>query len=141
METDLEFAKVGDVGDVSKDAIVAMRPLLTAVGHEMAVPKKGFVELLGNFATEVHSVHRESQAASHLLNVQKAIVVELELIVRLLTGTIEKAAGKQKDLSAKKAELASTKSVLDAKEVALKAKVLESGQLNYDSDAARAVVA
>lgn len=64
----------------------------------------------------------------------------LELKVQLLTVAAKRAIDLQKKLSAKDVELASTKSVLDTKEVTLREKVQKCDQLNYALGLARIIV-
>lgn len=98
------------------------------------------MELLCSSATDVQAARREFRATSRQLEVHKAKVGELELIVQLQTDAAERTADLQRKLSVKKAELACTKSVLDTKKAALKAKVRRCEQLNNDLVSARAVV-
>lgn len=64
---------------------------------------------------------------------------ELELKVQLLPDDAEKTADLQRTFPAKVVELASTKSLLEAKKATPKAMVRECDQLNYDFGLAQAV--
>lgn len=70
LERDLLSAAAVDDGDVTKEVLVATGILLTAAGHEVPVSKKGFIDLLRSFATEVQAGRRKSQAASRPLEGQ-----------------------------------------------------------------------
>lgn len=62
MEKDPLWAETGDGGDVSEEALVVMRTLVTATGHDVPVSEKGYVEFLRSFDTEMQATRRESQA-------------------------------------------------------------------------------
>lgn len=69
-----------------------MRTLIIAVGQEVPVSKKVYVEFLWCFGTEIQTARRESQAASGELDVQKERVGELELKGQILAHAAKKAA-------------------------------------------------
>lgn len=98
------------------------------------------MEFLHRFTTEVPAARVESQVASRALYAQSMKVGESKLNVQLLTKATWRADDLQKTLSVKKAELGSTKPVLEMKEVPVKTKVRECRQPNYDLGSAPAVV-
>lgn len=77
LEKHLLWAEAGDGGDVTEEVRVAMRTPTTAAGHEVLVSKKGYVDFLHSFATEMQAERLESQASSCELEIQKAKLREL----------------------------------------------------------------
>lgn len=58
------WAKARNNGDLSQEALVATRTLINSADQDMPVLKKGYVNLLCCFATEVQTARCESQAQS-----------------------------------------------------------------------------
>lgn len=114
--------------------------LITAAVLEVPFCKKGYVNSLHRFATELEAVHLEFQAALCELENQKAVVGERELDVQLLTDDAGKAPDLLRLLCVIEVELAFRKSVLDANENTLKARDRDCGQRNYSSGSAWAAV-
>lgn len=140
LEKDLLSAEAGDGGDLYEEALRKMRTVITTAGHDVAVSKKGYTELLRSFSTVMQAVRSASQAASHVPEVQKVKVGELEQKGQFVTDAAKKTADLQIKMVAEEAELAFTKSVMNTKEGALKTRFREFHQLSHDLESARAVV-
>lgn len=67
LKKDLLWAKAENADDGPEDALLAAMSLITAVVREVAMGKKGYVELFRNFATEIQSARRESEIAARNL--------------------------------------------------------------------------
>lgn len=74
MEKDVLWADASDVGDVSKEVLVATRILITAIGHKVVLPKIDYLEVFCSFTTEVQSLRRESEGAARTMADQEAKV-------------------------------------------------------------------
>lgn len=64
LETNLLWAEDEDVGDVAEKVLMTMGTLITAVGLEVSMSKKVYVELLRSLGTVVQSARRESGVAA-----------------------------------------------------------------------------
>lgn len=82
--------EAGDSDDVTEESRVAARSPITAAGHKVPMFRKGYVNLLSRFGTEVKTARHESEAASLELEDQKPSAGELQPSVQLLTGNAEK---------------------------------------------------
>lgn len=70
MKKGLLCAEAIDGDDVSEEMTVATRNVITAAGHKVTYPKKGYVELVRSCASGVQAARCEFQFASHELNIQ-----------------------------------------------------------------------
>lgn len=109
LEVVLLWAESGDVGDVSEEALVVTRTIITAVRHEVPVFKKGYMELVCSFFTEAQSACLESEVPAPRLADQGANVGVLELNEQLLAGDSGKVSDMRKHLSGKEVDVAPTK--------------------------------
>lgn len=94
--------------------------LVSAVGHDVPISKKDYVELLRYLNREVHSSQSECEARTYNLLHLHSKVENVLLNVPLLAGKAGSVGRLQKQLSTVVCELDSLKQVLEAKEDALK---------------------
>lgn len=78
------WAEAEDAGEATEEFLMTTRTLSTAVGYEVNVSKKGYVELLRSLSTELLSARHESDIAAHKSAGQDAKMGQLELKVQLL---------------------------------------------------------
>lgn len=84
LEKNLLWAEAGDAERVTEEALLPTLSLVSAVGYDLFVSKKGFVELLRSLAGEVLTRRIECEATTRHLDDRTTKVGELGLKARLL---------------------------------------------------------
>lgn len=70
---------------MTEEVLNATWSLVTAVGHEIPVSKKGYLELIRTLSNKVRNEQRESKATTRQLAVEEVKIRELEMKGRLMT--------------------------------------------------------
>lgn len=91
----------GGAGDATEDAVETPRLLVTAVGHDVLISRKLYLDLVRVVTDNVQKAKLESGATSQQFFEKKGKIVELELKVRLLTSDSVAVLGLKKQLASR----------------------------------------
>lgn len=117
---------------VTEEGLLAKRLLVSAVGFEVLISKKGYVEPLRSLANEVQAKLIGCEATKWQLDMKNAQVEESELKVGLLVDEAGKVGKIQRRLDAHPKELESTKRALQTKKADMKKKTQDYGRLQLE---------
>lgn len=77
LEKDLLWGQVGDAGDVTKEVLDATRLIFTAVGHDVPISEKGYLDLLRGLSDKVQKAQRKTDATTRQLSEKERKIGEM----------------------------------------------------------------
>lgn len=100
------YAEVDYVEEVQKEVVMVMCSLVSAVGYDVPIAKKGYVELLQFIACEVQLKSCERKDMKRLLDDMTVEVEQFEAKVRFMMDESTYVSALQRQLDTQAAELA-----------------------------------